>query len=290
MATTPCTQQRGCLVAIGGAEDKTSGLEVLSRVVDLADRQAPVVSVIASASRIPDAVLPDYVAAFTRLGAAQVHALRVADRAEAMSAEAVAAVMESHIIFLTGGDQSRLVAILGGSALMRAILARHDEGAVIAGTSAGAAAMSTAMITGGGSADALYRDTVSMSSGLGLVRELVIDTHFLERGRFTRLMSVTAANPGMRGIGLGEDAALIMRADGLLEAIGPGHAVVVDGRAIDHTNAAEVESGAPIAVANIVLHAFSAGYGYDTISGTALTPERLRSRMAAQRTPALAWA
>ena len=191
----------GRLVAIGGAEDKEAELEILSRVFALAPEGHDQVTVIATASGIPDDVLPTYKAVFKRLGAKRVHTLGVRDRKEAADPQSVRQVARSGVIFFTGGDQLRLTNVLGGSDMLEAIRGRFLAGAVVAGASAVAVALSSTMIYNGGAEDALHKGSVKMSSGLGFVDGLIIDSHFLERGRFTRLMEVGATNPEHLGVG-----------------------------------------------------------------------------------------
>lgn len=276
MASNPPASS-GHVVAIGGAEDKESELEVLSRVFSLAPTGNGEVAVIATASGVPEEVLPTYEAAFGRLGARRVHALGLRERSDAADADAVEAVERSGIVFFTGGDQLRLTNVLGGSEVLEAIRARYDDGAVIAGTSAGAVALSSTMIYNGGAADALHKGAVKMSSGLGFVDGIIIDSHFLERGRFTRLMEVGATNPEHLGVGLGEDAGVIVHPNRVLEAIGPGHVILIDSRDLASSNVAELAMDQAVAIENIIMHALIAGHGFDIDGRRYLGPEALRT-------------
>lgn len=276
--TSRSSGRRGYLVAIGGAEDRTSESNVLSRIVALASVDNPEVAVIATASGIPDEVLPAYEAVFMRLGASRVHCLPVSTREDAASEEAVQAVEASDIVFFTGGDQLRLTYVLGGSSLLSAIRERFVSGAVIAGTSAGAMALSTTMIYNGNAADALRKGAVNMSSGLGFVDGLIIDTHFLERGRFTRLMEVGATNPNDLGVGIGEDAAVIVHPHGMLEAAGPGHVILIDSRDLALSNVAELSIGGAVAISNVIMHALISGHGFDVDARSYLTPAEVKAR------------
>lgn len=253
----------GHLVAIGGAEDKTSELSILRRVFELAPDDSDEVAIIATASRIPEELLPCYEAAFSRLGASQVHALDIQDRRQACDADNVRLIQRSGVIFFTGGDQLRLTHVFGGSAALRAIRERFRAGAVVAGTSAGAAAMPSTMIYNGAAADALRKGAVNMTFGLGFIRGIIIDSHFLERGRFTRLMEVGASNPEQLGVGIGEDTAVIVHPNRILETIGPGHVIIIDSRDLASSNIAELPMGEPVAVENMILHAMVSGHGYD---------------------------
>jgi cyanophycinase len=254
---------RGHLVAIGGAEDKTSDLEILRRLFALAPQDNKDVAVLATATGFPEEVVPLYEKAFERLGASRVHHLDVRTREDAREAENVEIIRQSGTIFFTGGDQLRLTNVLGGSPVLEEIRTRFREGAVVAGTSAGAAAMSATMIYNGAAADALRKGAVKMSGGLAFVHGIVIDSHFLERGRFTRLMEVGATNPEYIGVGLGEDAGVIVHHGQILEAIGPGHVIVVDSRSLKSSNVAEISEGDPVAVEHVVMHALISGCGYD---------------------------
>lgn len=253
----------GHIVAIGGAEDKTSDLQILKRVFALAPEGSDEVAVIASASGIPEQVLPAYQAAFERLGASRVHALDIQNRRQASDPDNVQLIRQSGVIFFTGGDQLRLTNVIGGSAALDAIRERLMDGAVIAGTSAGAAALTGTMIYNGDAADALRKGAVNMAFGLGLVDGLIIDSHFLARGRFSRLMEVGASNPGHLGVGLGEDAGVIVHPNRILEAIGPGHVIIIDSRDIASSNIADLSMGEPVAVENMILHAMVSGHGFD---------------------------
>ncbi|MCA1769158.1 MAG: cyanophycinase [Halomonas sp.] len=279
----PIFSASGHLVAIGGAEDRTSDLEILKNVFALAPEGNREVAVIATASGIPKQVLPEYEAAFSRLGASQVHLLEIRDRQEAADADTVRLLERSGIIFFTGGDQLRLTNVLGGSPALKAVRKRLQEGAVVAGTSAGAAAMPGTMIYNGAAADALRKGAVNMTSGLGFVDGLIIDSHFLERGRFTRLMEVGASNPEHLGVGLGEDAGVIIHPHGILEAIGPGHVILIDSLDLASSNIADLDMGKPVAVEHMILHALVSGHGFDVEARRYLEPDELDAALAESR-------
>lgn len=270
----------GHIVAIGGAEDKTSEIAILRRVFELAPKDTSEVAIIATASSIPEQILPCYEAAFSRLGASQVHALDIQDRKQAADAKNARLIQRSGVIFFTGGDQLRLTNTLGGSATLRAIRERLRAGAVVAGTSAGAAAMPSTMIYNGAAADALRKGAVNMTFGLGFVRGMIIDSHFLERGRFTRLMEVGASNPEQLGVGIGEDTAVIIHPNRILETIGPGHVIIIDSRDLASSNIAELAMGEPVAIENMILHAMVSGHGYDIDARRYLVADELNAVLA----------
>ena len=269
----------GHLVAIGGAEDKTSDLEILRRVIELAPDEQPEVAVIVTASGVPQDVYPEYVEAFGRLGASAVHALDYRDRPQALEEPQTEIIERCSVIFFSGGDQMRLTNVLGGSPVLEAIRERYLAGCVIAGTSAGAVALSASIIYGNGSVDALHKGAIQMGSGLGFVDRLFIDSHFLERGRFTRLMEAGATNPEHLGIGLGEDAGAIIHTNRVLEAIGPGHVIIVDSRHLGNSNVADASNGDPVTIENVIMHALISGYGYAIDERRYLDPAALRASL-----------
>lgn len=269
----------GPVVAIGGAEDRTSDLAILRQVFSLVPKGNDEVTVIAAASSIPDQILPVYEAAFERLGASQVHSLAMQERRKAADPEAVHLIERSGLIFLTGGDQLRLTSVIGGSPVLQAIRERSMAGAVVAGTSAGAAALPGTMIYGGAVGDALRKGAVNMASGLGLVRGLMIDSHFLARGRFSRLMEVGATNPGRLGVGIGEDAAVIIHSNRILESIGPGHVIILDSRDMASSNIATLSIGEPVSVENMVIHALVSGHGFDINARRYLVADELAAAL-----------
>ncbi|RDC69749.1 cyanophycinase [Rhodovulum sp. 12E13] len=263
---------RGKLVAIGGAEDKTTQADILKRVLGFSDAAAPIVSVITTASSIPDEVFAEYQAVFKRLGASEVLDVRIRERADTRDPEMIEMLARSDVIFISGGDQMRLTSIFGGSPALEMIRKRHTEGAVIAGTSAGAACQSTTMVYGGDATDALRKGVVKMAAGFGLIAGVIVDTHFLERGRFSRLMEVGATNPEYLGVGLGEDAAVLFDGDRLY-AFGPGHVILVDSTAMTGSNVFDLSDGEVMSVHNVVMHALIDGDGYDRTRRTILGPE-----------------
>ena len=263
---------RGALVAIGGAEDKTSDADILRRVLSLSAAEAPVVGVVTTASSIPGEVYAGYRDIFAELGAAEVNDIRIRDRQDSESGAFVSMIERSDVIFISGGDQMRLTSILGASQALRAIRERHDDGAVVAGTSAGAACQSRTMVYGGPADDCLRKGAVKMAAGFGLVDDVIMDTHFLERGRFSRLMEVGATNPEYLGVGLGENAAVLFDGD-LLRVFGPGHVILVDSSGITGSNVFDIDDGAAVTVQNVVMHALVDGNSYSLADRRVLGPE-----------------
>jgi cyanophycinase len=265
----------GPLIGIGGAEDRTSKAIILSRVMERVPQDNKTVGVITTASSIPSEVFAGYREVFTRLGATEVHDIRIRERAEADDNTHAEVISRCGVIFISGGDQLRLTNILGASRTLEAIRQRHQAGAVVAGTSAGAACMSATMVYGGPADDSLRKGAVKMSAGLAFAFGLIIDTHFLERGRFSRLMEVGATNPEYVGVGLGEDAAIEFLDGQTIEVFGPGHVVIVDSSQITGSNVFDLYDGEAVTVHNVIMHALIDGYGYDISRRRVLKPDDL---------------
>ncbi|MDZ7825171.1 MAG: cyanophycinase [Gammaproteobacteria bacterium] len=222
----------------------------------------------------PDDVFESCREVFKHLGAGEVQHVRVRERADAASEPFIDMIRKADVVFMSGGDQMRLTSIFGGSAALEAIRARHAEGAVVAGTSAGAACQSATMVYGGAADDSLRKGMVKMTAGFGLVDGVIIDTHFLERGRFSRLMEVGATNPEYLGVGIGEDAAVLFGGD-TLRAFGPGHVVLVDSSMMTGSNVFELDDGEAISVHNVIMHALVSGYGYSLKERRVLSPDEV---------------
>lgn len=270
----------GKIVAIGGAENKTPDGAILRRILQLAPGDRRSVAVITTASGFPDETFAPYDDVFGQMGARDVQHVNVRERADARKPEFLEMVRQAGVVFMSGGDQLRLTTVLGGSPLLTEIRANRVSGGLLAGTSAGAAAMSVTMIYDGSAVDALRRGGVKMTAGLGFVDGVVIDSHFLARGRFTRLMEVCTTNPEFLGIGLDEDAAVVVHNDSTLEAVGSGHVVVTDCAGAGFSDVTTVNYGEPIAVSDVKMHALTEGYGYDIRTRRFLRPDELQTGLA----------
>jgi cyanophycinase len=257
------TRPKGFLVAIGGNEDKEFGKAVLKRMLDLPAGGSKSVVVIPSASEEPRESAETYRKAFGDLGVDDVHVLDIRDRLHAEREDVAETIRGCDVLFITGGDQLRLTSILGGTRACEAIVKHYHNGGVVAGTSAGAAAMSATMIFEGDSDGAMRKGHVRMTPGLGLLASGVIDTHFLDRGRVSRLLEVVTSNPAYLGIGLGEDTGIIVHEGQWFEVIGKGAVVVVDGHELRSTNVSSIDLGTSIAAEHLVVHTLTDGYRYD---------------------------
>jgi cyanophycinase len=199
---------------------------------------------------------------FGELGAADVMPIHTTNRAQCSAPTAIKAVESATGVFLTGGNQLRLSSTIGGTPLAQAVVRRHREGAVVAGTSAGASAMSTHMVAFGASGATPKQRMVQMAAGLGLLPGVIVDQHFEARNRLGRLLAIIAQNPSLLGIGVDEDTAGVVGPDRVLEVVGRRSITIIDG-ADSETDAWEVKAHRPIMISNVRLHSLSNGYRFD---------------------------
>lgn len=251
--------RKASLLIIGGHEDRENAREVLARFVELSGGPGCNIVVITAASTVPEKMWEPYETSFNVLGAATCRHIAAESRADAENEEQARAVAGADGIFISGGDQKRLLSCIGGTALERAIhTARAQRGACLAGTSAGASAMSALMVADG-RADLLpEKGAVSLGAGLGLLQRVVIDQHFSERHRLARLLSVVAQNPHLYGIGIDENTALQVTPGVGIEVIGDGAVTVLDGHAMA-TNIADIRRRATPEMIGVLLHLLPAG-------------------------------
>ena len=259
----PAQQQKnGHLVIIGGHEDRTRDMEILSRFVELSGGTDANIVVITAASTVPDDMWSMYDSAFGNLGVTRRSHLELTSRQEANSEEFVRQVAEADGIFMTGGDQKRLLALLGGTALDAEMhVALKTRGATIGGTSAGASAMSGHMLAQGRVELHPEKGSVSLAAGLGLLQRVVIDQHFSERQRLSRLLTIVAQNPYLQGIGIDEDTALVVERGVGIEVLGAGAVTIVDGRTMI-TNVADIKDRDTPELIDVRLHLLPAGSSY----------------------------
>jgi cyanophycinase len=252
----------GTVIVIGGAEDKVRDRVILGRFVTLAGGRDARISVIATASSLGMEAAERYRQVFTELGAAEVAPLNAVTRTQANDEHAARLVRDSSGIFLTGGNQLRLSSMLGGTRLADAIMQRFTAGAVVAGTSAGASAVSSHMIAFGASGATPKHRMAQIAAGLGLLPGVIVDQHFQQRNRLGRLLSLIAQNPSLLGLGVDEDTAGVVGPDQVMEVIGRGSITVVDGAASE-TDAWEIRGHRPLMISGVVLHSLPAGYRFD---------------------------
>jgi len=271
---------KGKLVIIGGSVDRGSFSEseadlkrnlnffergILKRITtESLKNNLSRFEIITSASSIPEEVGEEYVKAFAQLNVLNVGLLHIRSREEANAPENIERLKNADVVMFSGGDQLRLTAIFGGTAFHHLLLEKYqNEEFLISGTSAGAAASSNNMIYQGSSSEALHKGEVKITGGLGFINNVIIDTHFVQRGRIGRLLYACASNPINLGIGLGEDAGLLITNGHSMEAVGSGLIMLIDATHMKHTSISEVEMGSPISIDNLIVHVMALGDHYD---------------------------
>ncbi|MCF8407521.1 MAG: cyanophycinase [Crocinitomicaceae bacterium] len=272
---------KGKLIIIGGAVDKGSFTEsdfesqvennlnffekgILKRIINESIKGTDSrIEIIPTASKIPEIVGPEYAKAFSFLGAQNVEVMNIQKREDAISDEYLNRIIAADVVFFTGGDQLRLTSIIGGTPIHDKIIEKYQqEDFIYVGTSAGAHSASKSMIYQGSSQEALLKGEIKITSGLGLIDHVVIDTHFVKRGRIGRLFQAIVSNPKALGIGLGEDTGLLVTEGDHMEALGTGLVILVDGRKITDTNITDVNIGEAISIKNLVVHVMNKGDVY----------------------------
>ncbi|WP_018479168.1 cyanophycinase [Pontibacter roseus] len=269
---------KGILLAIGGKEDKNNGEkseeqsknvdfesdEILKYFVGELKGNDPMVLVVPTASTVPEDISKDYIEEFHKLGVKRVEVLDIRNRMDARNPDFCKLVEEAAGIMFTGGDQLRLTAILGGSPVLQLMKERYtyDENFIVAGTSAGATAMSTPMIYEGETAGGYIKGDVRITTGLEFLKNVAIDTHFIQRGRIIRVSQCIATNPGCIGIGLEEDTAICVTQGNELRVLGSGLVTIVDGMGITDTNIYEIKTGEPFSVRDMRVHLLANGDTY----------------------------
>ncbi|HEX8386305.1 MAG TPA: cyanophycinase [Rubricoccaceae bacterium] len=264
---------RGCIIPIGGAENKEGDRAILARFVALSGGPDARIAVVPTASEMADTG-DRYAALFGDLGAGHVDVLPMTERAHAQRADYLEAVQQSTGIFITGGNQLRLSTILGGTPLAKAIRRRNAAGMPVAGTSAGAAILPEHMIAGGEPGATPTATGVLLAPGLGLTNRLIIDQHFRQRDRLGRLLTAVSYNPFAIGVGLDEDTALCLRPDGVFEVYGSGAVTIVDPSDLVYSSMDTAEPGEPVNLIGLTLHVLGAGGRFDTSTRMAGAPPR----------------
>ncbi len=271
---------KGKLMAIGGAEDKGADrngknyvhsnlnyfeLGILKRIVEETGGPDSKIEVITTASMIPYEVGESYMEAFGKIGCSYVGVMHIRNRSDASREDFEERLRNCDAVMFSGGNQLRLSAVFGGTNFLTILHQRYasESNFLVAGTSAGAMAMSHTMIYEGIANMAHLKGEVKITTGLAFMDNIIFDSHFDKRGRFGRLAQAVAANPSCIGIGLGEDTGMYITDGNLMEAIGSGLVMILDGQDIQYSNIADIPEGNPISIQNLKVHFCEKGNGYD---------------------------
>ena len=254
----------GHLLVIGGAEDKYNERRILKKFLELAGGEKAEVLIEPVASDFPEFAADVYTQAFRNLGVANPRVLRATSRQDIVQVDLDKLVDGITGVFLTGGDQMRLVSLLGGTKLadrLRKMV--RETHIVLAGSSAGAAAMSTSMIVRGEPSSHPHKNAVKLSPGLGFLKNIIIDQHFSERGRISRLITAVSYNPYNLGVGIDENTAIVLDGNGVLEVFGQGSATIIDGSQITFNEIAEVSDNEAFSICGVQFHVLRDGLVYN---------------------------
>ncbi len=263
---------KGTLIPIGGNEDKGGdnteqySLEfinegILARVVKESGGKDASIVVIPTASSIPELIGENYLKAFGKLGCSNVTIMDIRTKDQSEDPTNIALMENANCVMFSGGNQSKIIKFLGGTSLHSILTERYqnDEKFVIAGTSAGAMCMSGAMITGGSSKESMVKGAVGMGKGMDFISNLIIDSHFIQRGRFGRLAEAVAMFPELLGVGLAEDTGLVIKKCNTFEVIGSGMIILFDPSKLKHNNQKILAKGEPISLSNLKVHILANG-------------------------------
>jgi cyanophycinase len=253
---------KGCLIIIGGHEDRSPEGEraILREVAKHVHGGKLVLATVAS--HRPEGYFDEYEKAFADLGLGELVELYVEERSQAGDREKLSVLDDAAGIFFSGGDQLRITSQIGDTGIEAKVRALYERGGVVAGTSAGASVMSETMLVKGTSKETHRIGDLHMSPGMGLMRDVIIDQHFAERGRFGRLIGAVAHNPRVLGLGIDEDTAAMVQGD-VFRVIGSGAVYVVDGADVSHCNVAEASSESALSMHDVRVHVLSDGDSFD---------------------------
>ncbi len=257
----PTVGRRGVLMPIGGAEDKMDDKIILSTFAQLAGGKSARIAIVPTASSIETAGLR-YKALFLGMGVEQAEVVYIGSREDANSGDVIDHVKDATGIFLTGGNQMRLSAMIGGTRFEQVVRQANERGIVVAGTSAGASILSAHMVALGASGGTPKLRMAQMVAGFGLISNVIIDQHFRQRDRIGRLLALVSSNPGLLGIGIDEDTAAIIDSNGTIEVIGRHSLTIVDGSEM-FSDIFQVKAYGEITISNAKLHVLTPGRRFD---------------------------
>ena len=261
------------LIPIGGNEAKSESSEIFREMVDLAGGPKARIVVVPTASEQPSERARDYRELFAAFNPEAIQTVHIGERPDAGSAELAKIIGEATLFMFAGGDQLRLSSLIGGTPLHRALIERYRTGGcVVAGTSAGAAVIPEVMIFQNNRFRMFQKGGIEMTQGLGLIHDMIFDTHFVQRSRVSRLVHAVSTNPALLGLGIGENTGLIIEDETTAKVVGTGTVIVVDGSAIEINHIGYVENGDPFTLTNVLYSVLTPGVVYDINRRTVINP------------------
>ena len=256
------SKNQGKLLIIGGAEDKDGDCKILREFLRCAGGTKARIVVMTAATSLPGEVGDNYIRVFERLGAEDVRVVDTQKSEDANNPDYLESIEQATGIFFTGGEQARIITCLKDTKLDAAMHKRYSEGAIIAGTSAGAAMMPDMMIIEGDSETNPRFDVVAMGPGMGFLPGVVIDQHFAQRGRLGRLVAALLLQPAVLGFGIDENTAILVSGDEF-EVIGESAVTVIDESEKLHDNMEGLLKDEALAICGAKLHILPHGYRFN---------------------------
>ncbi len=267
-------KRKRTLIIIGGAEDKKGNKEILKEVCNSINKEKDCLVIATVATENPEEMGKKYKEIFSSLGVQNIKILDISNREHGFHKENIQIIKNASLIFFTGGDQLRITSLIGGTDVGKAIKESYENGCVYVGTSAGASAVTGTMIVEGEDEESPKKRILTMSPGLGLINNVIIDQHFAQRGRIGRILAAVAQNPEILGIGIDEDTAIMVNEAKVLQVIGSGAVYVIDGRDITQTNVSDQLSGDILSMFNVKMHVLIKGNIFDLNVRTPLEEEK----------------
>lgn len=252
-------KRKGTLIIAGGREDKSGDRTILREIAERTGNGKIVVATLAS--QLANEIWSDYKAIFHQLGLKNIVHFHIDQPDEARDLKHLEIFENAKTVFFTGGDQLKITTKIGGTPIFDRILEIFYGDGVIAGTSAGAACMGTTMLVGGENAESHKVGNWMMAPGLGIIEDILIDQHFAQRGRIGRLLGAVALNPGILGIGIDENTAIVVR-EGSFKVIGANAVYVVDGHSVTYTNISEASAEKTMSMHDVRLHILAEGESF----------------------------
>ncbi|MBD2770227.1 cyanophycinase [Hymenobacter sp. BT664] len=256
---------RGTLVLLGGGDDDPM-LTLLAGL--LLDQSASIEVLTTATRRQPARTAAAYAHSLHQLNCPNVRHLRVDETHPADDPATLARLRNATLVFLSGGDQERITDFLRNTEFLAVLKDKyqHEANFIVAGTSAGAAAMAEFMLVDGYGWRSLLGGRIEVQPGLGLLRGVLLDQHFAERARYPRLLHAVLAQPRLLGIGLSEETGLVIRPNQTAEVFGDGVVVVVDAAQATHNSLPNTSEGQFISGHGLQLHLLVPGQQLDVAS------------------------
>lgn len=270
-------QERGYVIPIGGAEERTGSMRVLRRFVGLCGGRRARIVIIPTASQLPDTG-ERYIEIFDKIGVRSAISLPIAERSDADRSDYIEQLDNATGIFMTGGNQLRLSTILGGTLVAQKVRRLNASGTHVAGTSAGAAIMPEHMIAGGSMGLSPQADRVNLAPGLGLTNALIIDQHFSQRDRLGRLLTAVSYNPFMMGVGIDEDTAIFIGPDQVFEVEGSGSVTIIDPEHLSYSSMDRARKNEALSLLDLKLHILARGCHFDIHERKPYPPKKRGSK------------